>query len=120
MFYAPPGLIEVSPSGVLGLPGQIEDKLVCTAVWGTLGDEIIECVSDEKFHQVEGVKSLVFSNGGSPVIVALRNIQSPTELTGFNLESLTLDYVSDRFHHCRRFFCPTWLGFNHFNRFQIE
>jgi len=93
----PPALIELDPSGTLGLGDAVVggNGITCTSLAGVLGDEAVECFTGNQFRQVEGVKKISFDNGsGSGVPVLLQNIKSSTDLTGLRISELTLDYVS--------------------------
>jgi len=83
-------------SGNLGLsPGSSVaaggDRLECTTLKGTTGNEEIECKYGLVYTRYPNVKSVSGVGAGD---VLLRNIQSKVNLRSFTIGDLTLDYQS--------------------------
>jgi len=85
-------LSSTSSSATAAAIASNDDVLECTGLNGTLADEFIECKVGVIFSSSAGVKQVVANEGQGSIL--LRNIQSPANLVGYILDSLTLDYAA--------------------------
>jgi hypothetical protein len=90
----PPKSGEVDSSGTLNLnAGSASDanRLECTNMAGTIGQENIECIYGDQFQTFYDAKTVKASGAGD---ILLRGLRSPVDLTNFSVWNVTLDYLS--------------------------